>query len=155
MSSGGQLDSKSNARKILDMFDWGVLRLIEGVYIDRPANALTLTPGLHQLFGDFETYFEPTSGAQTSPTYTINQMAPVIFLTQTFPVTRTLFDTDKTIDLPSPRLLAVHRDIALILHLSGAGEYIDRILKDMEYTMVKSDGPIAAILPRSKGERAR
>ena len=28
MSSGGQLDSKSNARKILDMFDWVVLRLI-------------------------------------------------------------------------------------------------------------------------------
>jgi HNH endonuclease len=142
MSSGGQLESKKKACNILDMFDNGVLRLIEGVDIDRPANALTLTLGLHQLFGDFEIYFEPTSGAQTSPTYTIHQTVwvPFSFGPQTFPVTRTLLDTDKTIDLPSPRLLAIHRAVALILHLSGAGEYIDHILKDMDYTMVKSDG---------------
>jgi len=140
MSRSGQLESKKTACNILDMFDNGVLRLIEGVDIDRPANALTLKPGLHQLFGDFEIYFEPTSGAQTSPTYTIHQMVPVNFPSQTFPITRTLLDTDKTIDLPSPRLLAIHRAVALILHLSGAGEYIDHILKDMDYTMVKSDG---------------
>jgi len=142
MSSGGQLESKKTACNILNMFDNGVLRLIEGIDIDRPANALTLTLGLHQLFGDFEIYFEPTSGAQTSPTYTIHQTVwvPFSFGPQTFPVTRTLLDTDKTIDLPSPRLLAIHRAIALILHLSGAGEYIDHILKDMDYTMVKSDG---------------
>lgn len=57
------------------------------------------------------------------------------------PVTRTLFVTDThTIDPPSPRLLAVHRAIAHILHLSGAGRYIDHVLRDMETNLVRADG---------------
>lgn len=57
------------------------------------------------------------------------------------PVTRTLFlAEDRLIDTPSPRLLAIHRAIAHILHLSGAGEYIDRILRDFEEKGVQADG---------------
>jgi hypothetical protein len=52
---------------------------------------------------------------------------------------RTLF-TYPTIDLPSERLLAIHYAIVHILHLSGAGEYIDRILRDMEEGIVRADG---------------
>lgn len=45
---------------------------------------------------------------------------------------RTLFLTDDgTVDPPSPRPLAIHRTIARILHLSAAGEYIDKVLRDM------------------------
>ena len=140
MSSSGQKDAKTACRAILNMFDYGVLRLIDGDDIDRPTNALTLTGGLHQLFGDFRIYFEPTSDAQTSPTYTIRLTKPVPFL-RNFPITRTLCESPhREIDLPSLRLLAIHRAIALILHLSGAGEYIDEILRDMSEPMVKSDG---------------
>ncbi len=46
----------------------------------------------------------------------------------------------RTIDPPSPRLLAVHRAIAHILHLSATGEYIDTILCDLEYSIVLADG---------------
>jgi hypothetical protein len=48
------------------------------------------------------------------------------------PVTRTLYQTpDHTIDPPSPRLLAIHRACAFILYLSGAGDYIGKILRDL------------------------
>ena len=140
MSDKGQKEAKTTARAILEMFDSGVTHLIDGVDIDRPINALTLTAGVHQLFGDFEIYFEPTPNAQTSPTYTICVTEPSPFL-PLFPTTRTLCESpNREIDLPSARLLAIHRAIALILHLSGAGEYIDHILRDMEEPMVKSDG---------------
>lgn len=140
MSSDGQKEAKRGARAILNMFDYGVIHLIDGVDIDQPINALTLTVDLHILFGDFQIYFQPTFDAQTSPTYTISLTKPVPFLHR-FPVTRTLCESpNREIDLPSPRLLAIHRAIALILHLSGAGEYIDDILKDIEEPMVKSDG---------------
>lgn len=42
--------------------------------------------------------------------------------------------------LLSPQLLAVHRAIAHILHLSGARYHIDRILRSMEEPAVRSDG---------------
>jgi hypothetical protein len=44
------------------MFDDGILHLIEGSEIDRPRNALTLTLDFHQLFGNFEVYFEAAAG---------------------------------------------------------------------------------------------
>lgn len=48
------------------------------------------------------------------------------------PITRTLFITENhIIDSPSPRLLVIHSAIAKILHLSAAGEYIDRMLRGM------------------------
>jgi hypothetical protein len=114
MTNSGEMESKRNARKILDMFDNGVICLIEGIDIDQPTNELTLTIGLHQMFGDFEIYFESISGTQTSHTYTIRQTIPVPYRDYTFPIIRKLCESPD-------------RDI-------------DRILKDMEDPIVKSDG---------------
>ena len=116
------------------MFDHGVGRLVEGVDIDRPRNALTLTRDMHDLFGSFDIYFEPIP--DTAPhTYRIETFLRPALVGGRFPVTRTLFLTDtRTIDPPSPRLLAIHRAIARILHLSAAGSYIDGILRDMANT---------------------
>lgn len=114
------------------MFDHGVGHLIEGVDIDRPRNALTLTQNIHDLFGNFYIYFEPVPEAEPH-TYRIQSFLRPAFVGGGFPVTRTLFLTDsRTIDPPSPRLLAIHRAVARILHLSAAGGYIDDILRDME-----------------------
>jgi len=55
------------------------------------------------------------------------------------PLVRTLF-THPTIDSPSSRLLAIHYTIAHILHLSAAGDYIDKVLSDMEEGVVRGDG---------------
>jgi len=122
------------------MFDPGVAHLIDGSDIDRPPNAITLAAHFHQLFGDFDIYFEPTT--ETPHTYKILSAERHSFMSDfIFPVTRTFHLTDNhNIDPPSRRLFAVHRAIALILHLSAARGYIDGILRDLDELDVKSDG---------------
>ena len=124
------------------MFDDGVGHLIEGRDIDRPRNALTLSIDIHQGFGNFEIFFGPTAAADPH-TYQIQAFRPQA-LRHTLPVTRTLYLIEnRTIDPPSPRLLAIHRAIGHILHLSAAGSYIDKILRDMEDSQgqgVQADG---------------
>ncbi|CAK7233520.1 hypothetical protein SBRCBS47491_008639 [Sporothrix bragantina] len=140
-SEAGEPDAaRQAALAILNMFDKGVVHMIDGVDIDRARNALTLTPYMHMLFGSFQVYFEPVLGSGN--TYRIQSFfAPQFNNVLGLPTTRTLVKTeDCTIDPPSPRLLAVHRAIAHILHLSGAGDYIERVLYDMEDSVVRSDG---------------
>ncbi|KAI7972198.1 hypothetical protein EIK77_001187 [Talaromyces pinophilus] len=131
-------DSKKNVLRILDMFDPGTIHLIDGPKIDSPLNALTLTIEFHRLFGEFQIYFEPTGRPYE---YKIDSVESDFLRDPFFPVTRTLMlSPNHTIDPPSLRLLGVHRAIAKILKLSGAGEYIDQILRDMEQVAVKADG---------------
>jgi hypothetical protein len=114
------------------MFDNGVGHLIEGANIDKTQNALTLTLDIHRWFGNFDIYFEPVTDAAPH-TYKIEGFGHPLLFNNVVPVTRTLYLTDdRTIDPPSPRLLAIHRAIGHILHLSAAGEYIDKILRDLE-----------------------
>ncbi|EXA30083.1 hypothetical protein FOVG_18497 [Fusarium oxysporum f. sp. pisi HDV247] len=49
--------SKVAPPAILNMIASGVAHLIEGVDVDRPSNALTLTLSYHVSFGDFRVYF--------------------------------------------------------------------------------------------------
>ncbi|KAK5988612.1 hypothetical protein PT974_10098 [Cladobotryum mycophilum] len=121
--------SRQTALFILNMFDHGVVHIIDGVDIDRPRNAITLTLDLHRRFGEFKIFFEPV----------IPPNLPGMGIT--FPVTRTLLlAPNRTIDAPSPRLLALHRAIGHILHLSAAGAYIDDMFRDLEMNGVSADG---------------
>ncbi|KAJ4312444.1 hypothetical protein N0V84_009936 [Fusarium piperis] len=114
------------------MFDCGATYLIEGAEIDRPGNALTLTHSLHMLFGDFRVFFTPADQQPQPHKYLIDTFLRAGFIDEV-PVTRALYLTEeRTIDPPSPRLLAIHRAIAHILHLTAAGGYIDDILRDAE-----------------------
>ncbi|CAK7219601.1 hypothetical protein SCUCBS95973_003870 [Sporothrix curviconia] len=135
--------SRQAALAVLNMFDKGVAHIINGVDIDRPRNAVTLSMTLHRYFGAFDVYFEPVPDATN--TYRIQSfLSPGTNVAFGLPVTRTLFVTEsRTIDPPSPRLLAVHRAIAHILHLSGAGDYLDRLLRDMEDNYIRADGTSA------------
>ncbi|KAI1115900.1 hypothetical protein F5Y14DRAFT_409677 [Nemania sp. NC0429] len=125
--------SKEAAVAILDMLDPGIGCWMEGSDVDRPRNALTLTRPFHVLFGDFKVFFEPVPYAQAH-TYRINSfLSRYILRGYTLPLTRTLYlSENRTIDPPSSRLLALHCAIAHVLHLSAAGEYIDRLLREME-----------------------
>ncbi|KAF9243354.1 hypothetical protein DTO027I6_7540 [Penicillium roqueforti] len=127
-------DSKKSALRILDIFDPGIIHLIDG-----PMNALTLTLDYHRLFGEFKIYFEHT-GIQHQ--YRIDSTERSPFLRDPlFPVTRSLtLSLHHTVDPPSPRLLNVHRAIALIMKLSGVSEYIEQVLRDMEELDVREDG---------------
>ncbi|KAJ2989592.1 hypothetical protein NUW58_g3390 [Xylaria curta] len=138
----GELDaSKQSALAILDMFDVGVAELIQGPKIDWPRNALTLTHDFHQYFGDFQVYFEPVPNRDHTYTIRTHVSEDYFFRRPALPVTRELYLTpERTIEPPSRRLLAIHCAIARILHLSGAGEYIDKIYCDMEDHGVRADG---------------
>ncbi|KHN98980.1 uncharacterized protein MAM_03442 [Metarhizium album ARSEF 1941] len=140
---GSELDkSRIATLEILNMFDSDVAYLIEGPEIDRPRNALSLTHNLHLFFGEFKIFFEPVE--DLANTYKIDTFLPYLILNGLLPKTRTLFITEQhTIDPPSPRLLAIHRAIAHILHLSAAGLYIERILQDAEDEIVRADGSTA------------
>ncbi|KAI1108036.1 hypothetical protein F5Y14DRAFT_137027 [Nemania sp. NC0429] len=131
--------SKQAALGILNLLDHEIVRLIEGTDIDQPRNAITLTSDLHSLFGDFQIFFEPCSNPHT---YRIDSFLPRILRQDpSFPITRTLYLSEhRTIDPPSPRLLAFHCAIAHILHLSGAGEYIDGLLLDLDGQDIRADG---------------
>ncbi|KAL8364626.1 hypothetical protein RB595_003762 [Gaeumannomyces hyphopodioides] len=131
--------ARQTALNILNMFDVGIARLIEGAEIDRPFNAITLSRDHHTDFGSFRIFFELLPD-QPSPTYCIHAFEKIIG-GSLLPVTRTLYLTeDKNIEPPSSRLLAIHSAIGHILHLSGAGDYIDRVLRDAEKYGVRSDG---------------
>ena len=125
--------------RILDMFDPGIIHWIGGTNIDRPYNALTLSIGFHRHFGSLMVYFEAEPGFPN--TYIIKSTNPLLRFGPTMPITRDLFITsDHNIDPPMPRLLAIHRACCLIVHLSGAGGYINKVLRDMEEIGVRSDG---------------
>ncbi|KAI8648931.1 HNHc domain-containing protein [Fusarium sp. Ph1] len=134
--------SKAIALEILDMFDNGIVYLIGGPDIDRPLNALTLRIDLHRQFGNFKISFEAMPEPMHGPhTYQIDSTQRRGLRKTMFPVTRQLHLTpERTIEPPHPRLLAVHRAICLILQLSAAGNYIDRILRDMDDGAVEADG---------------
>lgn len=51
-------DLKKATIAILNMFDVGVIHLIEGNDIDRPRNAMTLSLEMHRFFGSFEIFFD-------------------------------------------------------------------------------------------------
>lgn len=122
---------------MLNMFDPGVIDLLDVEKIHSPLNALTLTHRLHRLFSDFQICFRPT---ETPHQYTIESIPRYGCLRESsLPVTRALFFSP-SIDLPSPRLLAIHHAIALIIQLSGVAGYLDAILQGLEAVGVKQDG---------------
>lgn len=132
------------ATHILDMFDPGVAHLVDGPGIDRAYNAVSLTSTMHGMFGSMRIYFDPT---EEQHTYVIRAWVEAVgsLVTPNLPLRRTLrIDPNRTIDPPSPRLLAIHRAVGQILHLSDAGNYIDKILRDLEGTrVILEDGSTA------------
>ncbi|EEQ34601.1 conserved hypothetical protein [Microsporum canis CBS 113480] len=132
-------EPKKTALAILNMFDYDVGHLINGTDIDRPPNVLSLTPKCRTAFGNFDIYLEAV--ADQEHTYRIKTFSPTQEMLYGLPVTRKLFLSENyTVEPPSPRLLALHSAIAHVLHLSGAGEYIDKILGDFEDTGVRGNG---------------
>ncbi|KAK2813886.1 hypothetical protein FQN50_000287 [Emmonsiellopsis sp. PD_5] len=140
----GQLQlsgSKKMALSVLDMFDPGIVHLIKGPNIDHPSNAISLRSDAHTRFGLFQISFEALSEEQH--TYRIHGRGAVTSRVFNLPMTRTLLlSPNRTINPPSVKLFALHRAIAIILELSAAGEYIDRIIHHMEETWVRSDGTV-------------
>ncbi|EEP80427.1 predicted protein [Uncinocarpus reesii 1704] len=138
-TDSGLSEPKKIALGILNIIDYDVGHLIGSTDIDQPQNAMSLTHTFHVAFGNFDVFLEAVAGQQH--TYHIKSLNPVKARLLRLPLTRKLLlSKSQLIEPPSPRLLALHRAIAHILHLSGAGEYIDKILRDFEEAGVQEDG---------------
>ncbi|KAK3337681.1 hypothetical protein B0T19DRAFT_413287 [Cercophora scortea] len=144
---GGLSEHKKATIAILNMFDVGVIHLIEGIDIDRPRNAITLSLEMHRFFGNFEIFFERVADDDTTDTYQIQAFHPFLSAQLQFPIRRTLF-SHASIDPPLARLLELHSAIGHVLYMSGAGEYINTILRNMEDGVVQEDGstPLGALV---------
>jgi hypothetical protein len=71
----------------------------------------------------------------------------VDFHTNALPDTVTFTTTDPRLFLPDPRYLRVHATCAKVAHLSGAGECIDKTLKDLDrIPVLAADGSSAEVL---------
>ncbi|KAM0259242.1 hypothetical protein ACHAQJ_003447 [Trichoderma viride] len=143
--TGSGSSELSQAKKIvlaiLNMFDNGILELINDHVLDQSRNAITLTKNFHHMFGEFEFYFTLLDGPNDKPhTYEVASFVPSS-MRKVLPITRTLFPAEnQAIEPPEPRFLAVRRAIAHVLHLSSAGQYIDGLLQNFNEKRVEEDG---------------
>jgi hypothetical protein len=77
--------------------------------------------------------------------YQINARDPIYISDIINPVTLT--SNDPLFPLPSPEYLRLHAACAQVANLSGAGEYIDQVFREMEETrMLAHDGTSAEAL---------
>ncbi|KAF9220142.1 hypothetical protein BS17DRAFT_739680 [Gyrodon lividus] len=117
---------------------------LNGANIHRLENILTLESNIHNSFDRLNLWFEPTD---TPNTYNIRWKSDWLALPYArTTVTFTSSDLEK-LPLPSPEYLQIHAACAKVAHLSGAGDYIDKILRDLEDIQVLSeDGASADVL---------
>ncbi|KAK3687440.1 hypothetical protein B0T22DRAFT_527268 [Podospora appendiculata] len=88
---------------------------------------------------DIGIFFERVADDDTADTYQIQTFHPFLSAQLQFPICRTFF-SHASIDPPLERLLELHSAIGHVLHMSGAGEYINTILRNLEDGVVQEDG---------------
>lgn len=109
--------------------------------INSMENVLMLSQPLHKQFGRFSLALEQTDTVHQYRVKTFRRFAKGlrVFLPESGIVTMTAHDG--RFPLPSPILLQVHCAVANILHATGRGEKIDRVLCDYDATGgLASDG---------------
>ncbi|KAH9175894.1 hypothetical protein EDB89DRAFT_235099 [Lactarius sanguifluus] len=118
---------------------------LKGKGIHSLDNVMTLGTSVHHSFDQLKMWFE----AKGSPnTYTIKATGP-LFLTlcKAADCKITLTSEDPRLPLPNPDYLEIHAACCRVAHLSGAGEYMDKVLDDLEDARVLSeDGSTAHML---------
>lgn len=121
------------------MFDTDISATINGDEIDTPKNAITLSKSLYAQFGSFNVFFDEIPNKPHA--YRIDSYKTNVRFAFGFPKEVNLQNENRPdIDPPCPRLLRIHRAVAQILHLSAAGEHIDRIIRESEEPYAIADG---------------
>ncbi|KAH9008972.1 hypothetical protein EDB84DRAFT_1280840 [Lactarius hengduanensis] len=130
---------------ILDCFGYkGFPQKMTGKKINSLDNVMTLELNIHNWFDQLAVWFE----AEGSPnTYTIKAIEPLVLAHYCKDSKITLTSERSDLPLPNPDYLEIHAACCRVAHLSGAGEYMDKVLEDLEDTHVLSeDGSSARIL---------
>ncbi|KAH7908369.1 hypothetical protein BJ138DRAFT_1128520 [Hygrophoropsis aurantiaca] len=121
-----------------------MLDRLDGDNIHRLENIITMPQHLHTLFDGLDIWLEEDQNiANHYQVCALNRE----FLPAGFPtdVTFTTPDPEK-LPLPSPDLLLLHAICARVARLSGAGQYVGTVLRDLEDTTVLSPGGESAQL---------
>ncbi|KAH9935823.1 hypothetical protein B0H21DRAFT_699177 [Amylocystis lapponica] len=109
--------------------------------VHRLENVLTLDLDTRAKFDQLQVWFEPGTSENS---YNLRSVKPYYVQHISNP---TALTTRDDIPLPSPVYLALHATCARVAHLSGAGRYVDRILRDMEcIPVLANDGSSAEVL---------
>ncbi|KAG6852383.1 hypothetical protein C0991_012534 [Blastosporella zonata] len=118
---------------------------LSGPDIHRLENILTLGLDFHILFDRLAIWLER---ADDAPPNVYRPAAVAAGCLRGLPLSVKFITPDPiNLPLPDPRYLAFHTACAKVAHLSGAGEYIDNVLWDLEDTRVlASNGDSADLL---------
>ncbi|KAH9031324.1 hypothetical protein EDB85DRAFT_2089767 [Lactarius pseudohatsudake] len=109
-------------------------------------NVMTLELNMRDSFDQLDMWFEAVKGSPN--TYTM-KATDTVFLAKckAADCKITLTSADPRLPLPNPDYLEIHAACCRVAHLSGAGEYMDKVLEDLEDSRVLSqDGSSARIL---------
>ncbi|KAK0451949.1 hypothetical protein EV421DRAFT_1703360 [Armillaria borealis] len=137
---------------------WTVLNRFAGVDVKQEldevdihnlSNVMTMCNTEHAAFNNLMIWFEATLTSRVNLMSTRSAHA-MLYISIQCPPKITFTTTDPAnYPVPSPRYLAIHAACALVSHLSGAGEYIDKMEREREFTTVlASDGGSAPLLER-------
>ncbi|KAK2799705.1 hypothetical protein FQN50_008405 [Emmonsiellopsis sp. PD_5] len=96
------------------------------------SNALSLHATLHREFGNFTMSFQPMEKGNTYRVKTYPRFDTEFHSLPKDGILELDPNTDDSLQLPDPNLLAVHFAIAEVLHASGMGNEIDKVIRDME-----------------------
>ncbi|PPQ69947.1 hypothetical protein CVT25_001991 [Psilocybe cyanescens] len=129
----GDSDTSSYAASVhAVLLRFGQLRAIEeldGPGLHRLENVMTMDASVHLFFDNLEIWFERNENDPIHH-YRLETVEPFLIAGLPRQIEFTTPDPDQ-LPLPDPRYLALHAACARVAHLSGAGEYIAKILRDL------------------------
>ncbi|GBE84642.1 hypothetical protein SCP_0606210 [Sparassis crispa] len=138
----------ASAWAVLDRF--GKVNVVDnelnGQGIHRLPNVMTMSVDVHIFFDTLQIWFEEIGTDRYRLCARWDSILTSLGVDLNNPVIQ-LTTTNASLPLPNSHLLRLHATCAKVAHLSGAGEYIDAIFRDMEELKVlASDGGSAHVL---------
>lgn len=140
-----EIQHKADVREVIGRFSGeDLLHELTGNEINRLENVLTLNTDEHTYFGKLKCWFEPYGDEPNDnivrARYALNGIYPKDKVVR--------FETSsELLPVPDPRYFALHAACAQVVHASGLGEYIDRIIRDVEkMNVLPEDGSSDALV---------
>ncbi|KAF9067886.1 hypothetical protein BDP27DRAFT_1328211 [Rhodocollybia butyracea] len=109
-----------------------IVQELNGSKIHRAENSFVSSNNVHQLFDSLHVAITP-KGANQPNTYQVHTFPPDRHEGFGVPTEITLTDhSNGLVPMPNPRYFELHCICAKVMHLSGAAEVIDKLLRDLE-----------------------
>jgi len=139
-SSPDKKDYAASVSAVLQRFGYDVEK-VNGPKVHSLYNVMTMDKNVHDWFDRLELWFESTGADNCYRVQTVRKSYQV-------PGEVTFTSPDPSVlPYPSQQLLALHSACAKVAHLSGAGEYIDKVDRDTDdLDVLATDGSSSAVL---------